>query len=137
MRNKFARDYADVTLERLGADVSINKAVRNLGELFRRVKAEKTGLDPTHKSISSNLTLVLKASNTCAAQTDLKIDSLTVTDENVIIAGSVARRQDRQTLFDAIRKGNLEIAQEAYDQTGGRETFHITVRPKKGGENGS
>ena len=131
LRSKFARDYGDTTLERLSSDVSAKKAVSNLGSLLRRIKVEKTGLDPSHKSISSNLTLILTAFNQCAAQTDLKISSLTITDENIIVSADVSSRQNRQKLFEAVRKGGLEILQEGYDPTGGRESFHITVRPKK------
>ena len=130
-RIKFARNYGDVTLERLSRDVSTKKAMNNLGSLLRRIKAETLGLNPNQKSISSNLTLALMAFNTCAAQTDLKISSLTITDENIIVSADVSSRQNRQKLFDAVRKGGLEIVQEGYDPTGGRESFHITVRPKK------
>ena len=137
IRSKFARDYGDVTLERLSDHVSFRKAVSNLGSLLRRIKAEKMGLDPSQKSISSNLTLVLSAFNTCAADTDLQIDSVTVTDELVIVSADVASRQKRQTLFEAVRNGGLVIIQEAYDPTGGRESFQITLRPKNVNEKDS
>jgi hypothetical protein len=89
------------------------------------------GLDPSQKSISSNLTLVLKAFNTCAIDTDLKISSLTITDENIIVSADVSSRQKRQKLFEAVRKGGLEIIQEGYDSAAGRESFHITLKPEK------
>ena len=131
IRNKFARDYRDVTLERLSNDVSIKKAVSNLKSLLRRIKIEKMGIVTGQKSISSNLTLVLTAFNTCAAQTDLKISSLTVTDENIIVSADVSSRQNRQKLFEALRNGGLEIVQEGYDSEGGRESFYITLKPQK------
>ena len=134
LHSKFARDYGDVTLERLSSDVSVKKAVSNLGSLLRRIKAEKMGLDPGQKSISSNLTLVLTAFNTCAKETGLKISSLTITDENIIVTADVSNRQNRQTLFDALRKGGLDIVQQGYELAAGRESFHITLKPKKVGE---
>jgi len=130
LRSKFARDYADVTLERLRSDVSIKKAVRNLEALRRRVEAEKKGLVTDQKSIPANLTLVLAAFNTCAAETDLKIGALTITNENVTVAGDTSSRQSRQKLFDAVRRGGLEIVQENYTPAGGRESFLIIVEPK-------
>lgn len=130
-RIKFARNYGDVTLEKFSVDMSAKEAVRKLNSLLRRIKAEKMGLDPSQKSISSNLTLVLKAFNTCASDTDLKISSLTITDENIIVMADVASRQKRQTLFDAVENGGLEIVQQQYGSTGGRENFHITLLPKK------
>lgn len=131
IRTKFARDYRDVTLEKLSNDVPIKKAVSNLKSLLRRIKIEKMGIVTGQKSISSNLTLVLTAFNTCAAQTDLKISSLTITDENIIVSADVSSRQNRQKLFEALRKGGLEIAQEGYDSEGGRESFYITIKPQK------
>lgn len=130
-RIKFARNYGDVTLEKFSDDMSAREAIRKLNSLLRRIKAEKMGLDPSQKSISSNLTLVLKAFNTCASNTDLKISSLTITDENIIVMADVSSRQSRQTLFDAVEKGGLEIVQQQYESTNGRESFHITLRPKK------
>ena len=134
IRSKFARDYRDVTLERLSSDTSFREAVRKLGSVLRRIKDEKMGLDPGQKSISSNLTLVLKAFNTCALDTDLKISSLTITDENIIVSADVSSRQKRQKLFEAVRKGGLEIIQEGYDSAAGRESFHITLKPEKASE---
>ncbi len=137
LRAKFARDYSDVALERLRSTVSAREATRKLGGLLRRVEAEKMGLNPSHKSISSNLTLVLKAFNTCAAQTDLNIDSLTVTDELMTVQANVASRQDRQSLFEAVEKGGLSIEQQKYTSSGGRESFNITLKPKKAGGDAS
>jgi hypothetical protein len=131
IRSRFARDYRDATLERLSSDTSFRNAVRELGSVLRHIKNEKMGLDPNKKSISSNLMLVLKAFNTCAAQTDLKISSLTITEDNIIVSADVSSRQNRQKLFEAVRKGGLEIIQEGYDSAGGRESFHITIKPKK------
>lgn len=131
IRKKFSRDYVDVTLKRLSSDDSIREAVRELGSLLRRIKAEKMGIVPGQKSISSNLTMVLKAFNTCAAKTDLKISSVTITDENIIVTADVNSRQNRLMLFDVVETGGLEIVQQKYEFTGGRESFHITLRPKK------
>lgn len=131
MRTKFSRDYRDVTLGRLSNDESLKKGVSNLKSLLRRIKNEKIGIVPGQKSISSNLTLVLKAFNECAGKTDLKISAVTITDENIIVTADVDSRQNRQTLFDVVEKGGLEIVQQGYESTGGRESFHITIRPKK------
>lgn len=131
IRNKFARDYRDVMLKGLSNDVSIKKASNDLKGLLRRIKSEKIGIVPGQKSISSNLTLVLKAFNMSASKTDLNISAVTITDENIIVTADVNSRQSRQMLFDVVENGGLEIVQQGYESTGGRESFHITLRPKK------
>jgi hypothetical protein len=130
LRGKFAKDYADVTLEKLSDNVTIKKAVAELDKLLRRIEAEKKGLIADKTSISSKLTLVLAAFNQCAAQTNLNIDSITITTRDTIISADTSSQQNRQKIFQAIRNGGLEIVQESYGQKGDRESFRITVVPK-------
>ena len=131
VNSRFAQEYKAVTQEKLSGNFKIREAVRKLGSLLRRVEREKKGLSPDDESISSKLTLVLAAFNKCAAQTNLNIKSVTVTSRDVIITGDTASRQNRQRLFDEIRKGGLEIQREGYDSKAGRESFSITIAPKK------
>jgi hypothetical protein len=130
LRSKFAKDYAEVTLEQLSAGLKIKDAVRELGRLKRRIENEKKGLYTDEKSISSNLTQVLKAFNQCAAQTDLNIDTITITAKDIMIMGDTSNRQNRQKLFDTIRENDLEIISEGYSLKDNRENFRITVIPK-------
>jgi len=129
VRGKFAKDYADVTLEKLPNSASDKKALADLEKLLRRVEAEKKGIgDKT--SISSKLTLVLAAFNKCAAQTDLNISSITITSKDILVTADTSSRQNRQKIFETIRTNGLEILQERYDLVGSRENFSITIVPK-------
>jgi hypothetical protein len=130
LRGRFARDYAEVTLEPLSAKLKIKDAVRELGRLQRRIENEKKGLYTDEKSISSNLTLALTAFNECAEQTNLNIDTITITSKDIMITGDTSNRQKRQKFFETVRKNGLEIIREGYSIKDGRENFRITVTPK-------
>jgi type II secretory pathway component PulL len=130
LRSKLAKDYAEVTLDKLPDNFKIKDAVRELAKLLRRIEDEKKGLITDEKSISSNLTLVLSAFNKCAAQTNLNIDTITITTKDIIITGDTSNRQNRQRFFETVRSNGLEITQESYGLKDNRENFRITVAPK-------
>ena len=130
LRSRFAKDYAEVTLEQLPSNLKIKNAVNELKRLQRRIKDENKGLYSEEKSISSNLTMVLKAFNECAAQTDLNIDTITITAKDIMITGDTSNRQSRQKFFDTVRKNKLEIIREGYSLKDNRENFRITVTPE-------
>ncbi|MBN2593393.1 MAG: hypothetical protein JXA81_07795 [Sedimentisphaerales bacterium] len=130
LRSKFAKDYAEVMLEPLSADVKIKNAVSELKRQQKRIENEKKGLNPEEKPISSNLTLVLTAFNECAEQTNLNIDTITITAKDIMITGDTSNRQSRQKFFDTVRKNKLEIIREGYSLKDNRENFRITVTPK-------
>jgi cell division protein FtsL len=130
LRSKFAKDYTEVTLEQLSADSKIENAVKELERLQRRIKDEKKGVYTDKKPISSNLTLVLTAFNECAEQTNLNIETITITAKDIMITGDTSNRQNRQKFFDTVRKNGLEIIREGYSLKDNRENFRITVTPK-------
>ena len=130
LRSKFAKDYVEVTLEQLSVDLKIKDAVRELGTLLRRIENEKKGLFTDEKSISSNLTQVLAAFNKCAEQTNLNIDTITITAKDIMITGDTSNRQNRQRFFETVRDSGLEIKREGYTLKDNRESFRITVAPK-------
>jgi len=133
IRSRFAKDYVEVTLDKLSDNVKTKDAVRELGKLLRRIEDEKKGLMgliTNEKSISSNLTLLLKAFNKCAAQTDLSIDTINITTKSIIVTGDTSNRQSRQNFFKTVRSSGLEITQESYNLKDNRESFRITIAPK-------
>jgi type II secretory pathway component PulL len=130
LRSKFAKDYAEVTLDKLPNNFKIKDAVREVSRLLRRIEDEKKGLITDEKSIAANLTLVLSAFNKCAAQTSLNIDTITITTKDIIITGDTSNRQNRQRFFETVRSNGLQIAQESYSLKDNRENFRITVAPK-------
>jgi hypothetical protein len=74
---------------------------------------------------------VLEAFNKCAEQTNLNIDSISITTRTISIAGDTSSRENTLKLFDAIRESKLDILQQNLDAKGGRDNFSITVTPKK------
>jgi type II secretory pathway component PulL len=130
LRGKFAKDYAEVTLDKLPDNFKIKDAVREVSKLLRRIEDENKGLITEGKSISSNLTLVLAAFNKCAAQTNLNVDTITITTKDIMITGDTSNRQNRQRFFETIRNSGLEIKREGYSLKDNRESFRITVAPK-------
>jgi type II secretory pathway component PulL len=131
LRRNFAKDYTETTLDKLPNDFKIKDAARDISALLRRIEAEKKGLITDEKSIAANLTLVLSAFNKCAAQTNLNIDTITVTTKDIMITGDTSNRQSRQRLFETIRNSGLEIIREGYGLKDNRESFRITIEPKK------
>jgi len=130
IRSRFAKDYAEVTLDKLSDNVKTKDAVRELGKLLRRIEDEKKGLITNEKSISSNLTLLLAAFNKCAAQTGLNIDTVNITTKAIMVTGDTSSRQNRQRFFATVRGSGLEIKQEGYGLKDNRESFRITIAPK-------
>ena len=129
LRKKFAKDYSDVTLDKLRDSVDIKKAVRNLGTLKRKIEMGKKGLTPGDQSVSSKLTLVLAAFNKCAKQTDLNIKSINISGDNITVTGDTSS-QSGQVLYKAIKDGGLQILKEGGEIKAGRLTFNYTLRPK-------
>ncbi|GAI16244.1 unnamed protein product, partial [marine sediment metagenome] len=101
------------------------------GEL-RRIRDVKSGQFSVtgEESIAAKVTLVLEAFNKCAAQTNLKIDKISLTAKNIRLEGDTSSRKNTLKLLEAI-KGKLEILQYRYDLKSGRDSFSITVVPKK------
>jgi hypothetical protein len=133
LRAKFSENYSAVMPgEKLKAKTKPVEAVRKLRSEWGRIKAAKAGLITIkgEKSIASKLTLVLKAFNACAKQTDLNIKSLTITARDIIITGDTSSRQNTQRFFEAVRNNGLEILRPSYELKGGRDGFSITVVPK-------
>jgi hypothetical protein len=130
LRSKFAKDYAEVTLDKLPNNFKIKDAVRDIGRLLRRIEDEKKGLSPTEKSIASYLTQMLAAFNKCAAQTNLNIETITITTKDIMMTGDTSNRQSRQRFFETIRNSGLDIKREGYSLKNDRENFRITIEPK-------
>jgi hypothetical protein len=132
LNEKLAKQYSVVML---GKKVPAKSSVSNklAGEL-RRLRAVKSGqLSITgEESASSKLTLVLEAFNKCAAQTGLKIETISITSRNISIVGNTSNRNNTLKLFEALKGVNLDVQQQRLDSKAGRDTFSITVGPKSG-----
>lgn len=129
LRNKLKPDYLMVMpgKERLPSNY-----VKILGGEIRRIENVKKGLVEGAMSIPAKLTLILKAFNSCAKETDLNINLIVLTDRNVNIAGDTRSKGNRNTLafFQAIRDTGLIVSQPRMDSKGGRDNFRVTVLTK-------
>jgi len=131
LRKKFAKDYSAVIPGKtLPAKFSI--ANRELGGELRRIQDVQSGRFGAEgeESMLSKLTLVLEAFNRCASLTELNIDKISVTTKSIRIEGDTSSRGNTHKLFEAVRD-KMEIEQFNYDLKGGRDSFNITVVPKK------
>jgi hypothetical protein len=110
-------------------------APKKLAAELRRIKEVKSGQLSTmgEASISARFTLVLEAFNNCAKKVGLNVDSVSITASNISIEGDTASRQNTLELFEALKKGGLNVLQQRLDSKGGRDIFRITVEPKKSG----
>jgi hypothetical protein len=107
--------------------------VKKLESELRHVRDIKSGLSSVtgEESVSSKLTMVLEAFNSCAAETNLDIESISITARSISITGSTSSRTNTLKLFEAVGKGGLEILQQSLSAKGSRDDFIITVMPKK------
>jgi len=130
LRRKFEQEYSTVMLGKK-PPLKSNPVKKLAGEL-RRIRDVKSGqLSITgEESISAKLMLVLEAFNKCAAQTNLKIDKISITGKNITIGGDTSSRKNTLTLLEAI-KDKMVISSERHDSKSGRDTFSITIVPKK------
>jgi hypothetical protein len=132
LSDRFAEDYSAVMLGQKPPPKS--NLVNKLKSELRRIRALKSGqLSITgEESISAKLTLVLEAfnNNKVAAQTNLNIDSISISAKSISIAGDTSSRRNTLKLFKAI-KNKMEILQQRLDTKGGRDSFSITVVPRK------
>ncbi|MHC4603456.1 MAG: pectinesterase family protein, partial [Planctomycetota bacterium] len=83
------------------------------------------------KSISPKLVMLLGAINSCAAETKLNIELISITTRKINIEGDTSSRTNTQKFLDAIKKNELEILQLNLDTRDGRDKFRIIVEPKK------
>jgi hypothetical protein len=132
LRAKFEPDYLTVMLGEKKLPSTMKDAVGKLERGLRLLKAEKTGIGASQESISAKLTLVLKALNDCARQTDLNVGSVTITGNSIIINGDTSSRQNTVGgVFAAIKSAGLKILQNSAKSEGGRDNFTVTVEPEK------
>jgi cell division protein FtsL len=131
LNEKLAKQYSTIMLgKKIPPESSVSKLLA--GEL-RRIKAAKSGqLSAGEEAIPVKLTLVLEAFNKCAAQTDLRIDTITITERNINIVGNTSNRNNTLKLFEALKSVNLSVQQQRLDPKADRDTFSVTVVPKSG-----
>jgi hypothetical protein len=128
---KLAAEYSAVMFGKKPSSKS--DAVKKLEGELRRIENVKKGLLSVtgEEAITAKLTLVLEAFNKCAAQTNLNIDSISISTKTITIDGDTSSKANTLKLFDAIKSSGLDIVQQYIYTKGSRDNFSITVLPKK------
>lgn len=126
LRVKLEPDYLAVMRGRESIPTAMTTAVDELGRALRTLRAEKTGVGD-QESVSARLTLVLHALNSCAKQTDLDIDSITISGNSIIVRGTTSSRRNTLRVADAMREGGLAVQNHTYDDQGRRDSFSMTI----------
>jgi len=130
---KFEPDYLAVMPGRKELPKTMKETVNNLERALRILRNERTGTGD-QGSVSGRMTQVLKALNSCAKQTGLAIDTITLTSSNTIIIGATTgRRSAVDLVLDALRKEGLEIGSTSITPEGEQDKFTVTLPVKKKG----
>jgi len=130
-REKLEPDYLAVMPGEQRLPDTMRGAVQRLASALRTIRANTSGIGADRETMEAKLTLVLQALNACAAQTDLNIETVTLSGANIVISGDTSRRPNTLRVFDAMEKSGLVRKKEGYVEKGGRDTFTITVEPRK------
>ena len=104
-----------------------------LKTVYNQVKAEKDGLGPgDDKSVAAKLTFFLEAVNSCPKRVEINIQRITITERTMKVKGDTNSRSSTNALFDAVKKHpRITLASQRYGTSSGRDTFEITINPKK------
>lgn len=134
LTDKFEPQYLAVMPGTKELPDKFSEAVRKLGSELRRIRDVRSGLISIkgEESVASKLTLVLEAFNKCAAQTNLNIDSVSITTKSISITGDTSNVSSTQKLRAALIERKLGNLQERISPTkSGRNSFSITIVPEK------
>jgi len=132
LRNRFEADYLAVVLDEKNLPAKTRTALRKLGSELRRIESENKGLfDLTgKKAVTAKLQLLLEAFNNTAKQTNLQLDTISITTKSISISGSTSSRKKTLKLRDAIKNVKLGSLQENLRIKAGRDNFNITIVTK-------
>jgi hypothetical protein len=129
LRDHFEPEYRAVMLGREELPATMKIAVGDLGRLKRRIDAETSGIGGG-ESTSAKLTLVLDALRGCWKQTDLNIESISITEANIVINGDTSSRVNTSRVFEALEKV-FSVQNQRVDPEGNRDSFYVTVEVEK------
>jgi hypothetical protein len=111
---------------------SVKSGVRSLGSELRRTRDITIIGGQGEQSVLGKLTLVLEAFNKSSRRTGLSIDSVSITDRSIVIAGSTSSRGNTLKLRNALKAMKLGDVQERLERDPtGRDNFRFTVQPQK------
>ncbi|HUT28471.1 MAG TPA: hypothetical protein VMX13_01670 [Sedimentisphaerales bacterium] len=133
LRDRFKGEYAAVMPQRK-LPQSVKSGARSLVGELKRTQDLVIGTvgGQGEQSVLAKLTLVLEAFNKSTGRTGLDIDSISITDKSVTIAGSTSGRGNTLKVRNAIKQMKLGNVQERLElkPTGG-DSFKFTILPEK------
>jgi len=131
LRAKLEPDYLAVMLGKTKIPATMKSAVGDLEKALRILKAEKTGVGMNKETISAKLTSVLLALNSCAQQTGLNIDSISITGTSIKIEGATSRRSNTLKVFEAMGDAGLSVLNHSFRPEGNMDNFTVNLEIKK------
>lgn len=132
LRAALEPDYLAVMPGKVKLPDTMKAAVGDLERALRTLKAEKTGVGADQDSVSAKLTLVLKALNSCAKETGLNLQSITITPTTVTVEGTTAGHHNAaNVLMPAMEKAGLRVLSNRRDPEDDHDKFSVTLEPKK------
>lgn len=131
-KEKFSKNYEIVMNKKLPNNTTIKTALKSLRGELNLIKNKSLDITTAEGSVSSRLTLVLKAVNKCAKETGLKIDVISVTENNISINCSTSDRAGTTKFSSALRETGFEpVVSITPDQKTKRDNLTVTLSPKK------
>ena len=130
-RAKFSKDYEIVMGKPLSSSSSANTIHKYLNRELDTVKDSSAGIITSGASVSSKLTLILKAFNECTKVTGLKVEKIDISKSNIKITGDLTSKTGTQ-FIDILKKTGLESESSTFTpaSTGKGLSFTITLEPK-------
>ena len=134
LRDKFSADYLTALPGKKKFPDKFTKATTDLGGELRRLENVKAGLSSAQgeESLSLKLTQVLGALNKYASQTDLNIDSVSITTKSISVEGDTKNASSMQKFRAALKQSNMgDLTERITPTKTGRQDFTITIVPKR------
>jgi len=83
------------------------------------------------ETVLPKLVMLLDAINSCAPETGLNIDSVSITDRNISIKGDTSGRTKTRKFLDAVKDNGLNVSSLRLNAADNRDKFSIIVEPKQ------
>jgi hypothetical protein len=134
LHDKFAPQYLAIMPGSKKLPPKFSEAVNKLGQELRRINSVKSGLYSVkgEESVSSKLTVLLEALNKTASQTNIIIDSISITPKSISIAGDTPSPSSTHKFREALIETKLGNLQDRLASTqSGRHSFSITIVPEE------
>lgn len=136
---KYARQLEVKTLEQHKAVMYGKDPIRgmqvssSLERAYKTAKNSKEGLGPgDDKSVPAKMTFFLEAVNKCPKNVDIIIQQVTIAERSMKVKGDTNSRGGTMALFNEIKKHpRITLASQRFSTSSGRDTFEITIEPKK------